>query len=184
MAMDLEEHEVKGEPGEFGGWAIDEKLFNHIREILPEGSTILELGSGFSTETLAKHYTMYSVEHAEEWVGKYDSTYLHVPLCEHKAIKHHIFTRWYDASILKEKLKGVEYDLLLIDGPPHTRSGFFKYMSLFDSNAIWVFDDANRRADAKVINSCASRLGRPWVTYHGIDKTYSVINSPLLGGTT
>ena len=164
----------------WGGWAIDKKLYNHIRNILPEGSTILELGSGHSTGVLAKHYTMYSVEHDLEWVDKYNSTYLYVPLKEHKEIKHHRYTRWYDATRLKEELVGIKYDLLLVDGPPVTRSGFFKYMSLFDSNAIWIFDDSNRGPDLKVINSVCTKLDRPWVTYMCKDKTFSVIGSPLL----
>jgi len=125
----------------FGGWSIDKKLYDYIREILPEGSTILELGSGEVTDVLARDYTMYSVEHELEWVGKYNSTYLHVPLCEHKAIKNHLHTRWYSADILRPLLKGIKYDLLLVDGPPQTRSGFFKYMGLFDSNAICHFRD-------------------------------------------
>ena len=165
----------------FGGWSIDEKLYDFIRKVLPEGSTILELGSGHTTDIMAKHYTMYSVEHDLKWVDKYNSTYLHVPLKEHKAIKNHRHTRWYDADILKWKLRGIKYDLLLVDGPPITRSGFFKYMELFDSNAIWIFDDSNRGSDARVLNSVCARLDRPWVTYHGgPDKTFSVVNSPLL----
>lgn len=164
----------------WGGWAIDKKLYRYIREILPEGSTILELGSGEVTDVLAKHYTMYSVEHDEEWVDKYNSTYLYVSLKDHKAIKNHQHTRWYDASVLKPKLKGIKYDLLLIDGPPITRSGFFKYMSLFDSNVIWVFDDSDRRSDLAVVKSVAARLDRPWVTYICDKKAFSVINDPLL----
>ena len=165
----------------FGQWSIDKKLYEYIREILPEWSTILELGSGSVTDILARDYTMYSVEHNLEWVGKYNSTYLHVPLCEHKAIKNHRHTRWYSADILRPLLKGIKYDLLLIDGPPQTRSGFFKYMDLFDSNAIWIFDDSNRGSDARVLNSVCARLDRPWITYHsGPDKTFSVVNSPLV----
>ena len=165
----------------FGDWSIDEKLYDYIRKVLPDGSTILELGSGEVTDVLARDYTMYSVEHDLEWVGKYNSTYLHVPLREHKAIKNHLHTKWYDADILKWKLRGIKYDLLLIDGPPQTRSGFFKYMEFFDSNAIWIFDDTNRGSDARVLNSVCARLDRPWVTYHGgPDKTFSVVNNPLL----
>jgi hypothetical protein len=82
---------------------------------------------------------------------------------------------------LKPQLKGIEYDLLLVDGPPQTRSGFVKYMSLFDSTAIWIFDDANRGSDHAVLNSVSAKLKVPWITYHsGPAKTFSVINSPLL----
>ena len=31
-------------------WAISEELFNYVREIIPEGETILELGSGWGSE--------------------------------------------------------------------------------------------------------------------------------------
>lgn len=165
----------------FGQWSIDKKLYNYIRAVLPAGSTILELGSGEVTEVLARHYTMYSVEHDPKWVGKYTSTYLYVPLCEHKPIKNHEHTRWYSADVLKPQLQGIRYDLLLVDGPPQTRSGFFKYMSLFDASAIWIFDDSNRGGDRAVLNSVGTRLDRPWITYHsGPDKTFSVFNSPLL----
>ena len=34
---------------EFGDASIDESLYDYIREILPPGSTILELGSGWGT---------------------------------------------------------------------------------------------------------------------------------------
>ena len=42
----------------FGGWAIQESCYNLIREILPEGKTILEMGSGHGTDALSKHYNM------------------------------------------------------------------------------------------------------------------------------
>ncbi len=165
----------------FHDHSITENLFNHIRKILPEGSTILELGSGYGTGELAKHYTMYSVEHNEEWLDKYDTTYLHVPLAEHKRLKNHETTLWYDSKILKEKLKGVEYDLLLIDGPPQTRSGFYKYKKLFDSDAIWVFDDIHRSVDRRVLNSVACASRKPYVVYCSIDaKPFGVINDPVM----
>ncbi len=167
-------------PNKLGGWAIDKKLYNYIRAVVPDGGTILELGSGAGTHKLAETYTMFSVEHDKKWVDKYQSTYLHVPLCEHKAIKRHEHTLWYDANILRQKLKGVKYDLLLVDGPPRMRSGFFKYMSLFDSNAIWIFDDSDRRSDLRVVESCANKLDRPWTTYQCPKKSFSVMNSPLL----
>jgi hypothetical protein len=166
---------------DWGAWSIDKSLYNYIRKVMPDGGTILELGSGWSTSKLSEHYTMYSVEHDEEFVGKYNSTYIHAPLKEHKRIRNHKTNIWYDADVLRKELKGIKYDLLLIDGPPGTRSGFFKYIDLFDSSAIWVFDDTNRGVDHKVVNSSASKLGSPIVTYHGsTSKTYSVLNNPLL----
>jgi hypothetical protein len=167
---------------QWGDGSIDEGLYDFIRKVLPKGSTILELGSGWGTSQLAKHYTMYSIEHNEEYIDEYNSTYIYAPLKEHKAIKNHPTTTWYDADVLREKLKGIKYDMILIDGPPATRSGFIKYMSLFDTSVILVFDDAARACDRLVVNSVAGRLGVPFVTYRGSSrKTYAVINNPLLG---
>ena len=66
-------------PG-FGSWSINNFTFDYIREILPEGKTILELGSGFGTGELAKHYKMYSIEDNPEFIGKYDSKYIYAPI--------------------------------------------------------------------------------------------------------
>ena len=164
-----------------GSWSIDESLYDYIREVLPDGSTILELGSGYGTSWFAEHYTIYSVEHDPDFVDKYDSTYIHVPLKDHKPLANHQSTRWYDAAMLREGLEGLKYDLLLIDGPPQTRSGFFKYMELFDKDAIWVFDDLHREIDRKVVNSVASKLKCPYVVRgNGAGKPFGVINDPSL----
>ncbi len=169
----------------FGNWSIDKDLYDFIRKVLPEGNTILELGSGFSTGELSKYYTMYSVEHDEKFLDKYDSTYLHAPLKKHKKLKNHESTEWYDAAVLRDLLKGLKYNLLLVDGPPQTRSGFVKYINLFDTSAIWIFDDAGRSIDRAVVNSAASVLGVPWVNYRSEagGKIYSVLNNPLLRST-
>ncbi len=164
---------------DYEGWSIDESLYDYIIDTLPLGSNILELGSGYGTGQLAKHFTMFSVEHNIEFLNKYDSTYLYVPLKEHKAIKNHPTTNWYDASILRSQLEEVTYSLLLIDGPPSTRSGFCKYFDMFDETAIMVFDDLHREVERKVVNSIASRLKLPYVVYgNGEGKSFGVINDP------
>ena len=61
-------------------WSITKECFDKIVEILPFGSTILEIGSGRSTEILAKFYKMISIESNKEWMNKYDSEYFYVPL--------------------------------------------------------------------------------------------------------
>jgi len=47
-------------------WSVCEKLYSYIRETLKEGSTMLELGSGWASEEFSKHYTVWSIEHDEE----------------------------------------------------------------------------------------------------------------------
>jgi len=164
---------------EFGDVSIGDNLFWYIRKILPEGSTILELGSGWGTSQLVEHYNVFSVEHNPEYQDLYHDQYLHVPLKQHKAIKNHKGDVWYDAKVLKDALVGLEYDLLLIDGPPVYRAGFVKYFDLFDPDVIMIFDDVNRKKDNSVMNSIAAKLEAPYVTYGaGSEKLFGVINDP------
>jgi len=163
----------------FGLVAIGENLYAYIRKVLPEGSTILELGSGWGTSRLVNHYTVYSVEHDPEYWDKYHDNYLHVPLKQHKAVKNQVGDIWYDAKVLGDVLVGIDYDLLLIDGPPMYRAGFVKYFDFFDPNVIMIFDDVNRKKDNTVMNSIAAKLEVPYVTYGaGTEKLFGVINDP------
>ena len=164
---------------EFGEVSIGDNLFLYIRKVLPEGSTILELGSGWGTSQLVKYYNVFSVEHDPEYQDLYHDQYLCSPLKQHKAVKNHEGEVWYDAKVLGGLLLGLEYDLLLIDGPPTYRAGFVKYFSLFDSTAIMIFDDVNRSKDNKVMVSIAGKLDVPFVTYGaGSEKLFGVINDP------
>ena len=163
------------------GWIIDDKLYDHIRKILPDGSTILELGSGEGTDRLAEHYKMYSVEHDKQWLNKYNSYYFYTPLSWHKPLKNHKGDMWYNNTILRSHIKGLKYDLLLIDGPPRSRCGFVKYFDMFDPKAILVFDDLQRDRDRKIVLSTATRLKVPYVVYGaGSKKLFGVINDPSL----
>lgn len=160
---------------------INDDLYEFIRKTLPDGGVILELGSGEGTKRLAKHYKMYSVEHDKEWMNKYNSTYFYAPLKWHKPLKNHQGDVWYDATILKSHLEGLKYDLILIDGPPQSRSGFVKYFNMFDSNAIMVFDDLQRSKENTIVKSIATKLKVPYVVYGaGSTKLFGVINDPSL----
>ena len=57
------------------------KAMDFIKSILPEGSTILEFGSGpGSTVYLSDNYNMISIENQPEWQNKYPicTTYINV----------------------------------------------------------------------------------------------------------
>ena len=104
---------------------------------------------------------------------------MHGPLSEHKKLANHKTTLWYDSGILKEKIAGIKYDLLLVDGPVQTRSGFFKYHTLFDIEAIMVFDGYNREVDRKVVNSVATQIHKTYTVHPSDDgKPFAVINGP------
>ncbi len=160
-------------------WAISKELFAYMKRVLPEGKTILELGSGAGTLQLLKHWEVISIEHDPEFVEKLTNQCIYAPLKEHKAVANHEGTVWYDADTLRPQLKWLQYDLLLVDGPPESRAGFVKYFDMFDSTALIVFDDVNRRRDNAVMNSIASKLEVPYVTYGaGTAKLFGVINDP------
>lgn len=140
----------------FGGHSITEETFKLIRELLPDGSTFLELGSGRTTEVFAKHYTVWSVEHDPMWVDNYeDVIYIFAPLVG----------GWYNPEILKKELPK-EYDLLLVDGPPSDarRAHILKHIELFNENCIWVFDDLDRPMDNATFMSIVSMTNREYYT--------------------
>ena len=96
-------------PQEFPGWSlwsVSKELFYYIRSVLPEGGTMLELGSGFMSKEFSKFYTVYSIEHDKHYIGRYNTNYIYAP----------IKNGWYSIEALKEKLPAM-YDLILIDGP-------------------------------------------------------------------
>lgn len=132
-------------------WSISKELFDFIRLILPEGKTILELGSGWATGQFAKFYTVYSVEHDHKWLYKYNYNYIYAP----------IKNNWYDPQILEKELPK-EYDLILVDGPPGWigRSGFYNYLHLFNTDAIIIFDDVNRKVEYNLMVNVANKLDR------------------------
>jgi hypothetical protein len=155
-----------------GGWAIQETCYNFIKTILPEGSTILEFGSGIGTDYLSKHYEMISIENYSEWVGKYKSTYIHAPIVyytesypapdlpgEHGSKQ----IGWYDVEIIKQQLPS-KYDLILVDGPngKFGRGGFLKHIDLFNTNVPIIFDDINRE-ERHLMVKVSELLGRPYI---------------------
>jgi len=148
-----------------GGFSINEECFAKIRELYPQG-TILELGSGLGTYHLAQHYTMYSVEHNEDYIGKENSNYIYAP----------IVNGWY--AIDKEYLPE-DYGLLLIDGPPSTidsniRLNMKDHLDMFNLDAIIIVDDVHRKAEELLSWYISEAAGRP-VTVYGEKKKFAVI---------
>lgn len=152
----------------FGGWAMNRSTFDCILSILPKGSTILELGSGYGTEELSKYYKMYSIESNEEWVGKFNSTYIHAPIKRYDQLYTAPLiegnTGWHDYTILRNKLKDLQYDLIFIDGPEgkYGRGGFLKHLDLFNTSVPLIFDDINRKPELELLIKVSEVLNRPY----------------------
>jgi len=156
-----------------GGWAISEELLYHIEQLVPKGSTILELGSGTGTKELVKNYEVYSIEHNKEWVNFCkDSNYIYAPIREYNDYS------WYDVSILKNTLPK-NYDLIVIDGPPGSigRIGFLKNIDIFNVRVPIIVDDTNRIREMELCNSLEELLSKKasHYIYPEAEKGYSVL---------
>lgn len=156
--------------------SISEKTIEVIKRLLPPRSGILELGSGEGTGILASlGYNMISIEHDEAYLNLHPSHYIHAPVERFKPTKQFLeFDRWYCHHILSRELPKLEYDLLLVDGPPRFveeekvgRAGLFKYREFFNWDVPVIFDDTQREGEWKLAYQIARRLdgGRPLITY-------------------
>lgn len=147
-------------------WSISKKLYGTIVSLLPEGSTILELGSGWGTGELAKKYTMYSIENDANWLNKYNSHYIYAP----------IVNGWYDVAVLEQELPE-QYDLILIDGPLGLigRSKFFDNLALFNTNVPMIFDDVHRKPEFDLLVKVSTFLNRPFQIVTDKNKQFGLI---------
>jgi hypothetical protein len=150
----------------FGGWSIDRACYEKIRQIVPDGGTILELGSGAVTEKLAKHYTIYSIEEDEKRVN--GTPIIFAPIRD----------GWYDVEAIKAGLPD-SYDLILIDGPVAnenaTRMGFWEHRDLFNLDVPLVFDDVNRPEDDLAMQMIARLTHRTPEIHRGSSKDFGVL---------
>ena len=150
-------------------WSISPELFEKIREIVPEKSTILELGSGTGTIELCKYYSMISIEHDFRFQNLAPAYYIMAPITPFRKACA-VFPEdkgWYDRDILKAQLPGLKYDAILVDGPPNLygRGGFAKWLDLFNTNVPIFVDDVERTRDRRMIGRVSAKLKRPYTVY-------------------
>lgn len=134
---------------------ISERVLEVINILLRYRGNILEIGSGYSTKVLANSgYKVWSVESDPNWMlFKEDRniTYIHAPLKSFDPPRSYekrfpnVLT-WYDPEIVFEAIDGVEFSLILIDGPRREigRSGIFMYRDKLNWDIPVIFDDTNR----------------------------------------
>lgn len=153
----------------FDGWSISKKMFNWIINNIQSGSTILELGSGTGTIELSKYYNMISIEHDEKWLNLCkNSKYIYAPLKN----------GWYDINILKNELKNIKYDVILIDGPPKKYSDrklFIDNIDLFDKNVIFLIDDTQREFEFELCKLLSTILNKKYKNIKGYNKDFAII---------
>jgi len=143
-------------------WAISHKVIAWIVENFNEGDTILEFGSGDGSAHLAETFNVYSIEHNKKWIDKYEKVnYIYAPIKKHKAIKRFDQDRWYHWNILGPEIQNIDYDLMIVDGPPCNigRQGFLKYIGHFPKKTPIVFDDVHRKNDLDLARRVAAKWG-------------------------
>lgn len=142
----------KVNPSNFGGWAIEKPLYDYIRTHFPQGSHIIEFGSGTGSIELSKHYNLWSIEHDKKFLGLAPTNYIYAPLKD----------SWYDVESIRQRLPQTQ-DLLLIDGPPMglgDRRIFLKHLELFSPTATIICDDINRPKDRELFDELTKITGR------------------------
>ena len=155
-------------------WTISDAMMDYIFKLVPDGGTILELGSGYSTYVFDQcGYKVITVEQDQKYLNKVpNATYIYAPIELYSAsypqlnsIKKRIndHTGWYNRKAIIEGLAGRSYDCIVVDGPPRDfgRSGFYANLEFFNCNAVPVFfDDLHRLDDLFVAECVAQKLGR------------------------
>lgn len=129
----------------WGGSGIERVTFDFIRERIPEGSTIIELGAGHvSTYALSQFYDLYSVEHNLQFTGLYPSAkYIFAP----------IENDWYDLKELPPA------KMVLVDGA--CRAGILKHLHLFEETTKFLIHDTYRETEKKLAIDLGIALNRP-----------------------
>lgn len=128
----------------FGNSAISRELFDKIREILPEGDTVLEFGMGEGTKELLKHYNVVSIEHNPKYAKLLTGKY------KHWLFATELVGGWYDLDAVVAALD-CAYDLILIDGPPAELRANLPISLFAHELGTVIFDDVNREIDRDVM---------------------------------
>ena len=126
-------------------WSINKQAMLYIlKELSKNNKTILEFGSGNTTELLSECFDVTSVEENIEWVNKFDSEYIYAP----------IKNDWYNLDSLKKSgIENKKFDIIIIDGPAHgKRHGFLDNLDFFNiKDSMIIIDDIERDDDATLL---------------------------------
>lgn len=163
-------------------WRFSPNLIKWIKKNIPVGSNILEFGSGEGSIELSEQYNMFCIEHDIEWIKFGESShvnYIYAPLKKHKPVEGFEHNTWYDPKIIANALETVDYDTVIVDGPPGCigRSGFLKYLDNFNLSGNLLMDDVHREQEAKLAVKISKRIkraftvndawdGKAWAYFH------------------
>lgn len=127
----------------FKGNSISQTHIDALQKRLKQG-TLLEFGSGYGTNELAKYYTVFSLEHNKMWKTPYSVV---VPIRD----------GFYDLS----KVELPEYDAILLDGPPRDAGDRTKFLDHdFDLSVLLLIDDVHREDGRYIMDKVVEKTGR------------------------
>mgnify|MGYP000188442185 CR=1 FL=1 len=130
-------------------WMMPREAFEWIEEHIPIGSKVLEFGSGKGTERLSHNYTLFSIEHNPEWIGRYNSNYIYAPIKLAPTDSSEQGIGWYDIEIIKQNLPDEDFALIIIDGPPASigRSRILNHLWILGKSDYILIDDLHRKEE-------------------------------------
>jgi len=133
-----------------GGVCLSSRFLDFVYNNIPEGSTILEFGSGTSTGKLVDRYTVFSIEENESYVGLHHDNYLHAEIVDD----------WYNKKKVIDFISDLQYDAIIVDGPAHgLRKGILDILEYMNLNVPIFIDDLERADDRAVFSVLSSIAG-------------------------
>lgn len=140
----LESPQYKLRLNDFDSWNLPPQVIVWLVNNLPEGSAILELGSGKSSRELSRCFKLVSIEedvHVEQLA---QVEYIFAP----------ISNCYYAPDAVMTALSGRRYDAVIVDGPKaylpgrsSIRLGFLNYVEHIHKDSLIVIDDVQRLAE-------------------------------------
>lgn len=142
-----------------GGYSIGSMLFGWMLDNFPEGSKILELGSGTGTIELCRFYDVMSIENDIDYMNIANSRYVYAPIVNYGNYK------WYELGPIIRHTKDFDYDLILVDGPSGAigREGILHNLHAFNTDVTIVIDDTHREQEKQLANDLAKLLNRDMI---------------------
>lgn len=156
----------------FGKSAISRELFNKIKEILPEGSSILEFGAGEGTKELLNYYKVSSVEHNGKYAKQIKAK------CSHCVYLAPLENGWYSEDMVRSALS-VKKALILIDGPPKELRANLPIDLFKDIECPVIFDDVNRGLDRSIMHLFCYKNKYESKIYKGKEKDFAVCTKKI-----
>jgi len=176
---------MKKEYKHLSQWSISPEIVDFLVEALSKDNTIIEFGSGTGSIELEKHFHLWSIEHNPTFLYQNTLTNIYAPMKKYQKINPTIETdmieyEWYDQEVVRNVMKKINYDCILVDGPPGIigRDGFLHNINKFDTNCLIVIDDVNRDDENKLLFNVSKKLNCSYSVFHCKDnKSYGVIDN-------